>query len=204
MKKPDSYSYLCAFKSKNIIEDRFLRKKEKRILFYRYFCFLFSILGYLETFYLSISKINGNLLLCSDQNCSNVLNSVFSYFLDIPLSCFGCVIYFLSSVQIYKTLTNKNEKNSKKIFWDISSIFIPLLLSIFSCYFVFILENILKIPCPWCFSSIFLSGCLLLFSTISSIGDDAFEIESSTFFLLLTGILIFTVNALDIIEIQNF
>ena len=180
------------------------RNKKKKTVYYTYLCFIFSILGCIETFYLTISKLNDSLLLCSDQNCSIVLNSAFSSFLTIPLSFFGFFLYFSLGAKLFYFVKTGDNKKMEKFPIRFSIPFFSLVLSLFSTYFIYILEQILKTSCPWCFFSIFLSGSLLIFLTIISSGDENINSRSSFSLILLFGLLIFSINSLNIIEVQNF
>jgi uncharacterized membrane protein len=183
---------------------KFLKKNRERNLSYTFICTFLSITGFIETFYLTISKISGSSVVCSDQNCSMVLSSVFSNFLDIPVSLFGIILYFLTGLQIFEFLGYTREYNLKKSFFEGSSILFPLFLSFFSSYFVYILEEILKTTCPWCFFSIFISGAILILWTITSIGEQNIGVKSLIFFFFLTSFSTFFMNSLNIIELQNF
>lgn len=183
---------------------RFSRDKKKKTIYYTYFCFIYSLLGCIETFYLTISKLNDSLILCSDQNCSIVLNSTFSSFFNIPLSFFGFLVYFSLGTKLFNLIKIWDNKIIKKFSFQISTTFFSLVLSLFSTYFIFILEQVLKTSCPWCFFSIFLSGSLLIFLTFISSGDENINIRSSFFFISLIFLIIFSINSFNIIEMQNF
>jgi len=183
---------------------KIIRNKKTKSISYYYICFFLSVLGIFETFYLTFSKLNASTILCSNQTCSIVLNSVFSYFLDIPLSSFGFVLYFSVGVQFLKALIklpihNIKPKNSQVIIYILS-----LFLGFFSFYFTYILENILKTSCHWCVFSIFLSGFTLTVTTIIGAGDKNLKIKSFLGLSSLTFFIILIVNALNIIELQNF
>lgn len=164
---------------------KILRTKETRVISYYYLCFFLSALGGIETLYLTISKLNGSFILCSDQNCSLVLSSVFSYFFGIPVSFFGLMLYFLAGTQLFNLL--KNLHAGKEIARSSETILniLPLSLGLFSSYFIYILESILKTACPWCFFSIFLSGSILTFTTIIGAGDKNLKIRQFLVFFLL-------------------
>jgi len=179
------------------------RKTKKRTAFYKLTCTSLSILGLLETIYLTVSKLNGTALACSDQNCSIVLSSVFSYFFGIPISSIGILLYFLTGLQIYKYYEKKVQIPKNDLYMFILTT-TPLQLSFFSSYFVFVLEKILKVTCPWCYFSIFLSGLLLIISTITSIGDRNGEVKSTLFFLFSMTILVLIINSFNIIELQLY
>jgi len=181
-----------------------IRTKEVRSKSYYYLCFFLSFLGIFETFYLTFSKLNSSSILCSNQNCSIVLSSVFSYFLNIPLSTFGFVLYFLVGIQFLKTLIRFPNDNTKHVNSQMIIYILSLFLDFFSFYFIYILENILKTSCPWCVFSIFLSGLLLIITTLIGAGDKNFRVRSFLVFSSFTCIIILTVNALNIIELQNF
>ena len=183
---------------------RFSRDKKKKTVFYTYFCFIYSLLGCIETFYLTISKFNDSLILCSDQNCSIVLNSTFSSFFNIPLSFFGFLVYFSLGLKLFILIKSWDNKIIKKFSFQISTTFFSLVLSLFSIYFIYILEQVLKTSCPWCLFSIFLSGSLLIFLTIISSGDENINIRSSFFLFSLIFLIIFSLNSFNIIEMQNF
>jgi len=180
------------------------RNKETKSISYYYLCFFLSVLGIFETFYLTFSKLNASTILCSNQNCSIVLNSVFSYFLDIPLSSFGFALYFLVGVQFLKALIKLPKDNIKPENSQVIIYILSLFLGFFSFYFIYILENILKTSCPWCVFSIFLSGFTLTVTTIIGAGDKNLKIKSFLGFSSLTFFVILIVNALNIIELQNF
>jgi uncharacterized membrane protein len=188
----------------NFEKGKMSRNKKKRTTLLGYILIFLSFLGFLETFYLTTSKIYEPLIICSNENCSIVLNSVFSYFLDIPLSLFGIFLYFLSGFQIFNFLENYKNVNSKNNLLDITITTFPLLLGFFSSYFVYVLEKILKTSCPWCFFSIFLSGLILtLFSGIS-MGEKNFEFKSFIFLISVSFFFTYCINILNIIELQNF
>ena len=157
------------------------RNKKKRTILLGYIFIFLTVLGFLETFYLTTSKIYEPLIICSNENCSIVLNSVFSYFLDIPLSLFGIFLYFLSGFQIFNFIESFKNVNSKNNLLDITVTTFPLLLGFFSSYFVYVLEKILKTSCPWCFFSIFLSGLILILFSGISMGEKNFEFKSFVF-----------------------
>ena len=180
------------------------RNKKKRTALLGYILIFLSVLGFFETFYLTTSKIYEPLIICSNENCSIVLNSVFSYFLDIPLSLFGIFLYFLSGFQIFNFLENRKNLNSKNNLLDITITTFPLLLGFFSSYFVYVLEKILKTSCPWCFFSIFLSGLILTLISGISMGEKNFEVRSFIFLISVSLFFTYCINILDIIELQNF
>lgn len=195
---PKSFLKSCYFKN-----GKCLRENRERKLVYIYICTFLSITGFIETFYLTISKLNGSSVICSEQNCSIVLSSVFSNFLDTPVSLFGIMLYFLTGLQIYKFLKKPQKNNLKNDFFEGSSIIFPLFLSFFSSYFVYILEKILKITCPWCFFSIFLSGSIMILWAITSIGEQNVSLKSLLFFFSLISFSTFLMNSLNVIELQN-
>lgn len=181
----------------------FSRNKQKKTSYYSYICLILSTLGCLETFYLTISKLNDSLLLCSGQNCSVVLNSSFSSLFNIPLSFFGFLLYFFLGTRLFNLIQNINYKNPKKYSIQITILSLSSVLGVFSTYFIYILEQVIKTPCPWCFFSIFLSGSLMIISTINSSGNENFNFSSSISFLFLLCLLIFSIHSLNIIEIQG-
>jgi uncharacterized membrane protein len=181
----------------------FSRNKQKKTGCYYYICLIFSTLGCFETFYLTISKLNDSLFLCSDQNCSIVLNSSFSYLFNIPLSFFGFLLYFFVGTKLFNLIQSFKYKNVKKYSIKITTLSLSLVLGVFSTYFIYILEQVIKSSCPWCFFSIFLSGSLLIISTINSSGNENFNFISSISFLFLLCLLIVSIHSLNIIEIQG-
>ena len=181
----------------------FSRNKQKKTGYYNYVCLIFSTLGCFETFYLTISKLNDSLFLCSDQNCSIVLNSSFSYLFNIPLSFFGFLLYFFLGTKLFNLIQSFKNKNLKKYSIQITILSLSLVLGVFSTYFIYILEQVIKTSCPWCFFSIFLSGNLMIISTINSSGNDNFNFSSSISFLFLICLLIVSIHSLNIIEIQD-
>ena len=180
------------------------RNKKKRTILLGYIFIFLTVLGFLETFYLTTSKIYEPLIICSNENCSIVLNSVFSYFLDIPLSLFGIFLYFLSGFQTFNFLEKCKNLNSKNNLLDITITTFPLLLGFFSSYFVYVLEKILKTSCPWCFFSIFLSGLILILFSGISMGEKNFEVKSFIFLISVLFFFTYCTNILNIIELQNF
>lgn len=181
----------------------FSRDKQKKTSYYNYICLIFSTLGCLETFYLTISKINDSLFLCSDQNCSIVLNSSFSSLFNIPLSFFGFLLYFFLGTKLFNLIQSFKYKNVKNYSIQITILPLSLVLGVFSAYFIYILEQVIKTSCPWCFFSIFLSGNLIIISTINSLGSENFNFSSSISFLFLLSLLIVSIHSLNIIEIQD-
>ena len=180
------------------------RNKKKRTILLGYIFIFLTVLGFLETFYLTTSKIYEPLIICSNENCSIVLNSVFSYFLDIPVSLFGIFLYFLSGFQIFNFIESFKNVNSKNNLLDITVTTFPLLLGFFSSYFVYVLEKILKTSCPWCFFSIFLSGLILILFSGISMGEKNFEVKSFVFVMSVSFFFTYCINILNIIELQNF
>ena len=133
------------------------RNTEKKITFYKNISVSLATIGFIETIYLTFSKLNGSLLSCSNQNCSIVLSSVFSNFLGIPISSIGVFLYLITGIQLYRYYQKNVASKENDLLLFISTT-TPLQLSFFSLYFVFILTRILKVACPWCYFSIFLSG----------------------------------------------
>jgi len=190
-------------KPKYYEKGKILRNSKERSIAYNYTLLFLSFLGVSETFYLSFSKLVGSSVLCSDQNCSVVLSSVFSNFLGVPLSVFGFVVYFLSFYQMLTFLKNKTGDFDKNCFLNQTFPLPALTLGFFSSYFVYILESILKTQCPWCFLSIFLSGLILITSTLISLGGKNFNFRSVLLFLVFLVLTVLTINSLNIIELQN-
>ena len=170
-------------KRPNLFRDgKISRDQKRRIFSYSYISFSLSFFGVLETIYLTISKLNGSSVLCSNQNCSIVLNSMFSYFLNIPLSSFGIFIYLVSCLQMLIILKTDLMESKNNQFFNEFFIFLPISLGFFSSYFIYILEEILKTPCPWCFLSIFFSGSILIIATIILTGIKNFDVKKIWFF----------------------
>merc|ERR1712224_909268 len=90
----------------------------------------------------------------------------------------------MGGTKLFNLIKIWDNKIIKKFSFQISTTFFSLVLSLFSTYFIFILEQVLKTSCPWCFFSIFLSGSLLIFLTIISSGDKNINIRSAFFFFL--------------------
>jgi len=183
---------------------KILRTRETRVVSYYYLCFFLSALGSIETLYLTILKLNGSFILCSDQNCSIVLSSVFSYFFGIPVSFFGLMLYFLTGTQLFKFLKNLNTGKEIALSSEIILNILPLSLGFFSSYFIYILESILNTACPWCFFSIFLSGSILTFTTIIGAGDNNLKIRQFLVFFCSLLFIVIIIHVLNILELQNF
>ena len=206
----NSNSFLSALNMKfdigSVKKGKIVRSNKKRTIFYNQICLLLSLVGLLETSFLTLSKINGQSVICSNQNCSIVLSSVFSNFLDIPFSGIGLILYFLIGLRAFHSIENNSENKNIISCDSLDFIFqsFSLQLSVFGSYFVFVLEKILKTTCPWCYFSIFLSGTILIFSTLSFIGDKNFELKSFLLSIFFIAILVFIINCLNILELQTY
>ena len=206
----NSNSFLNALNMKFSVDSvkrgTIVRSNKKRTIFYNKICLFLSLIGLLETSFLTLSKINGQSVICSNQNCSIVLSSVFSSFLDIPFSTIGLILYFLIGLRAFHSIENNSENKNIISRHSIDFIFhsFSLQLSFFGLYFVFVLEQILKTTCPWCYLSIFLSGTILIFSTLSFFGDKNFDLKSFFLSIFFMAILVFIINCFNIIELQTY
>merc|ERR1712216_979631 len=96
------------FSVDSVKRGKIVRSNKKRTIFYNKICLFLSLIGLLETSFLTLSKINGQSVICSNQNCSIVLSSVFSSFLDIPFSTIGLIFYWF----LFRFRLRTNFKNN--------------------------------------------------------------------------------------------
>jgi len=147
------------------------RSHENRIQYFRFFNLAFSFLGACETIYLTISKLNGSLGMCSNQTCTMVLDSVFSNFIGVPMSLLGALLYFAIFFLNYRNLVKSNSKRKYNKSTQLITLLLQFILCFFSSYFSVILKLFLQSNCPWCSLSMLISTLILFFSSMSKNGN---------------------------------
>jgi uncharacterized membrane protein len=200
-KKVKPKNYFPIFSS-NI--DNIHRSHDKRIIYFNIFSLFFSCLGLVETTYLTITKLNGSFAICSSQNCTIVLDSVFSNFIGIPISIFGAFLYVCIFSLVTKQLIRYyTHKNFDKLL-NVLLITIQFFLCFFSFYFAVILKTFLQTNCPWCAFSMLISSLLLYFSTISKNGNKIVNLNYLAYSISGISIFIYFLFFLNILEIISF
>jgi uncharacterized membrane protein len=160
---------------------------------------IISIIGICETVYLSFSKIKNSSIICNIGTCSNVLNSSFSEFFEIPISFFGFLFYFFIFLFI------KNQQNFKDISFSNNNLqqlktfdYFLLFFGIIGIYFTLILENILKLQCQWCILSILFTSSILINSIIKQNYFFARPKFSMVIFMIIFAFNFYILNFLEI------
>ena len=196
-KKIKSHNYFTLlFYKAEILE----RSHDKRTICFNISSLLFSFLGSVETMYLTINKLNGFFSMCSSQNCTMVLDSVFSNLIGIPISMIGASLYVLVFILLSKKLICYYSKNSDKLI-EFSIITFQFLLSFFSLYFFLILKFFLQTNCPWCAFSIFITSLLLFFGTISKNGSKIINLNYISCLIVGLSVTLYCLFLLNILEI---
>ncbi|AFP65473.1 hypothetical protein CMESO_304 (nucleomorph) [Chroomonas mesostigmatica CCMP1168] len=156
-------------------------------------------IGFLETFHLSYKKIKNSNIMCGVEGCSSVLNSSFSDFMGFPVSLIGFIIYGIIFVIYIKRLFLE-----KKFYFDFRKenfFFFNVVLLVYGIsgvYFSVILENILKINCPWCLLSILFTGTIILCMSFEQNNE---KINLNIRYIISGTFLILTMYVIDLIEI---
>lgn len=129
---------------------------------YIYFNIFIAFIGVLITLYLSYIKIKSINSVCigSSSNCDTVLNSRYSYFLDIPVVYIGLLGY-ISIILISITYIKYKNKNMLYLFSFFA--FVGFLFSIYLTYTsIFIIGSY----CTWCLTSLSLISTLFFSSLL--------------------------------------
>ena len=141
--------------------------------------------------------------MCSNQNCSIILDSVFSNFSGIPFSTFGVLLYFsvfaLCTKKIIILNSNKNCTNLE----DSIIILLEFILCFFSFYFSLILKIFLQTNCPWCAFSMFISSVLLFFNIISKNENRILTLNYILMLIFGLSTAVYYLFFLNILEILN-
>nr|UXY87912.1 membrane protein [Cryptomonas curvata] len=194
-----NYSTILFSKVKN-----FQRSHDKRTIYFSFLIMIFSFLGSFETIYLTIHKLNGSFAICSSQNCTVILDSVFSNFIEIPVSVIGSFLYLLVFFLVFKKLNcYYSNKNLDKSFYFFM-LSIQIFLSFFSTYFALILKIFLQTNCPWCAFSMLVSSLLLLLDTLSRNGNKIINLNYIAYLILVLGATTYSLFLLNILEILSF
>ena len=123
-----------------------------------------SIIGLVDSLYLTWEKISGNPALCIQGlgDCYSVNNSIYSEFFGFPVAILGAGAYLLILLSLL--LEPKNsffESNSPYIVFAIT-----LIGTLFSVYLTYIEIAVLKKICPFCVISAITMLVLLVFSVL--------------------------------------
>jgi uncharacterized membrane protein len=123
-----------------------------------------SIVGLIDSLYLTWEKLSGNPALCIQGlgDCYSVNTSVYSEIFGIPVAIFGAVAYLLILVSLLlETRYTFFEENSPLIVFAIT-----LIGTLFSAYLTYIELGVLRKICPFCVVSAITMLVLLVFSVI--------------------------------------
>ena len=123
-----------------------------------------SIIGLVDSLYLTWEKISSNPALCIQGlgDCYSVNNSIYSEFMGIPVAILGAGAYLLILLSLL--LEPKNsffESNSPYIVFAIT-----LIGTLFSLYLTYIEIAVLRKICPFCVISAITMLVLLVFSVL--------------------------------------
>jgi uncharacterized membrane protein len=126
--------------------------------------FIASIVGLLDSGYLSISKLSSSDLVCSKAigDCNSVNASQWSYLFGIPIAYLGFAAY----LAIIFLILFGNKINFLKPYADYLFFFITLIGFLFSAYLTYIEAAVLKTFCQWCLVSAAMITILFLISVI--------------------------------------
>ena len=123
-----------------------------------------SIIGLVDSLYLTWEKISGNPALCIQGlgDCYSVNNSIYSEFLGIPVAILGAGAYLLILLSLLlEPKVSFFESNSPYIVFAIT-----LIGTLFSVYLTYIEIAVLKKICPFCVISAITMLVLLVFSVL--------------------------------------
>mmetsp|Transcript_61249 Transcript_61249/g.126516 ORF Transcript_61249/g.126516 Transcript_61249/m.126516 type:complete len:164 (-) Transcript_61249:2647-3138(-) len=161
-------------------------------------------MGFMETFYLFVLKLNETSVFCVSQTCSIVLNSAFSDLFGTPLVFWGLLSYsFIGFFSLYST-TSSQEIGKNTTFPGNLLLLFLILFGTFDVYFIFILENLLKTTCYWCLLSVFFSGSIFLSKSLSHTGSNSPDLNFLFFFTSFLTFLIFLNYIGNIVEMVGF
>jgi len=120
--------------------------------------FVFAILGFLDSSYLTLKHFKGEALTCSlTSGCNTVTSSVYSEIFGIPVALFG-VIYYL--IMLFGFVLFVDRKDCSVVRWmswfSIAGLFA-------STYFIILQLFVLDAICQYCMFSAFTSYSLFAF-----------------------------------------
>ena len=117
-----------------------------------------SLLGFLDTTYLTVKHYTGSSLNCSVLfgDCEKVTTSKYSMLAGVPLALIGAIYYFTIFILSVAYLDTKREKTIIIASYLTATGFLA------SAYFVFLQLFIIKAICPYCMVSAILATILFI------------------------------------------
>ncbi|CAC27037.1 hypothetical protein [Guillardia theta] len=204
---------LLNLKKFNITDnEKILKKFNYKLIFFKYkrhsefleaeknvFIIILSLIGILETSYLTFYKYTNSEIYCSSLSCSKVLSSTFSEIMGIPLSLIG---FFFYLIIFFKNTKIKNIFNIS----DYHSFYLDyffVLYNTMAIYFSLILEIFIKNDCLYCFLSILNLSIIQLLKGLMDSGNlnENYKKNNLIYLIIFQFFLIFIFHKLNIIEI---
>lgn len=161
-----------------------------------------SLIGVLETAYLTIAKFANQSVLCPTSGCDRVLNSDYAVLFGVlPLSLLGLLAYLVMGTMAVAPLLIKPETNKKlhstvdKTTWFFMFI-LATAMPIFSGYLMYIMAVEIKESCIYCISSAIFSVILFVVTVIGHEWEDLGQI-------VFTGITVAMVTLVGVLGIYG-
>jgi len=119
-----------------------------------------SLAGILDTFYLTLNKLQHSDVACSIlEGCDVVLNSAYSMVGPVPLAAIGFFYYLFI---FFGSLFYLSRPNNKKIFKLVK--WVTILGLLFSLYFLYLQAFVIGVYCMYCIGS---AGISIILASIS-------------------------------------